>query len=894
MCRSGVLTSVAHSPREALQQPDLQVHKRENDIISAKKGLSLKSLSISGSNLPDRPGYGTLGRSIVLRTNYFHLLPKPDMKVFKYSVEIVQKVKKPDPEGKVTDKEEKVTGARRIRRIFTLLLENTGPLQELGNGIATDYKSMVVTSKELNLGDDGRKEIPLTYYEKEHVLPGQTVQPGDPRTRKYIVRLQTNGRVAIPELLDYLDSTPASQSSYLDGKSDTIQALNIIIAQTPNSSNNVVTSGGNKFFLYPTPFPSRSNQVDNLGGGLIALKGYYSSVRTSTLRVLLNVNVCTSAFYPAINLLELFNMRMQEKKGERGETGKARNTWKTEDLDYSWIEPFIKKLRISTNHIKKDGAMVMQVKTIRGFSRSPRLHCNAKEITFLATELPAVNPKIAITVEEYYFEKYKIRLRSPDVALIDVGAADKSPTYLPPELCQVFPGQIYKKKLSDTQTSQMIKCAAKPPEANAQQIMNKGLDVVGILGNRENHVHNAFGLKVEPKMISVNGRILASPRVLYSRGKDATPRDGSWNMINIQFTVPVAITEWSYIKFNFGYRRPEGEFQNDLKVFRETLNECGMSTGPLIKLTHHEKDLTRDDEKKNDTIIRESLKDVSEQRTTKILLIILPDHNAVTYARVKYWADVVYGIHTVCVVGSSTKFYNNQGKKQKQYCANVALKFNLKRGGVNQSLPADKLGMLQDGKTMVVGIDVTHPSPGSIEGTPSIAGVVASIDKRYAQWPASIRPQESRQEMVQNLEQMVVERLGLWKRKNSGKLPEKILVYRDGVSEGQYETVLKDELPRFQKACARLYGKMRQPKISIIVVGKRHHTRFYPTSTNDANEKGNPKNGTVVDRGVTMERGWDFFLQAHAGIQGTARPAHYIVIRDEIGLGADALEQMVS
>ena len=247
----------------------------------------------------------------------------------------------------------------------------------------------------------------------------------------------------------------------------------------------------------------------------------------------------------------------------------------------------------------------------------------------------------------------------------------------------------------------------------------------------------------------------------------------------------------------------------------------------------------------------------------------------------------------MCVVGNNQKFYNTNGKGQILYYTNVALKFNLKRGGINQSLPPWKFGILQD-RTMIVGIDVTHPSPGSVDKAPSVAGIVASIDNRYAQWPASIRPQKSKQEMVDNLDQMVVERLRLWKKHNGGRLPNKILVYRDGVSEGQYETVLKDELPGFQKACEKLYGKLPHPKISIIIVGKRHHTRFYPTSTNDCDHKGNTKNGTVVDRGVTMERGWDFFLQAHTCIQGTARPAHYVVIRDEIGLGADGLEQLVS
>ena len=50
-------------------------------------------------------------------------------------------------------------------------------------------------------------------------------------------------------------------------------------------------------------------------------------------------------------------------------------------------------------------------------------------------------------------------------------------------------------------------------------------------------------------------------------------------------------------------------------------------------------------------------------------------------------------------------------------------------------------------KTMMVGIDVTHPGPGSREGTPSIAAVVASVDDSFVQFPASLRIQESKKEV---------------------------------------------------------------------------------------------------------------------------------------------------
>ena len=169
-----------------------------------------------------------------------------------------------------------------------------------------------------------------------------------------------------------------------------------------------------------------------------------------------------------------------------------------------------------------------------------------------------------------------------------------------------------------------------------------------------------------------------------------------------------------------------------------------------------------------------------------------------------------------------------------QYIANLALKFNLKLGGVNHSLPPDRLGFLQKGNTMVMGIDVTHPSPGQIKEGPSIAAVVASIDKHLAQWPCSLRTQrrefKGADEVVKppQLGPMVSERLDLWMQNNKGNLPERILVYRDGVSESQYEEILRTEVPVIQAECVKKGSN--STLVAFVVVGKRHHTRFYPTN----------------------------------------------------------------
>jgi len=208
------------------------------------------------------------------------------------------------------------------------------------------------------------------------------------------------------------------------------------------------------------------------------------------------------------------------------------------------------------------------------------------------------------------------------------------------------------------------------------------------------------------------------------------------------------------------------------------------------------------------------------------------------------------------------------------------------------------IDVLKKETTMIVGIDVNHPPPDSTKGTPSISCVVSSVDDRFFQYPASLRLQESRRELVlEELTDMLKERLEFWKSKNGNNLPKRILVFRDGVSEGQYKLVIEQELPCIQRACLAFSTGAKavpwQPKITIAICTKRHDKREYPGRPQDADEKtGNPKPGTVIDQGITDPFGCDFLLQAHGAIKGTARPTHYQKIYDDFGYGDDDFQRI--
>lgn len=206
----------------------------------------------------------------------------------------------------------------------------------------------------------------------------------------------------------------------------------------------------------------------------------------------------------------------------------------------------------------------------------------------------------------------------------------------------------------------------------------------------------------------------------------------------------------------------------------------------------------------------------SVKNPARFVLVILPEVESRMYNRVKHAGDVKVGVHTVCVAGS--KFAHDG--QQVQRFANIGLKFNLKLGGINQLATSEGLGIISEDKTMVVGVDVTHPSSCSAPNAPSIAGMVASVDKRLGQWPADLRIQESRKEMVSELDSMLESRLNLWKSQgNHAAFPENLLVYRDGVSEGQYATVLEAELrcyARLATICIQFWTRRRASRTSPL------------------------------------------------------------------------------
>lgn len=228
---------------------DLNITRIENDTaIKIKQSTTQKP----GGEFPLRPGFGVMGKEILLWTNYFKLVSNGDLTLYCYSVEI-------SPDGAGT-----APAGKMAKRIVQLLLEEH--LQLYRNDVATNFRSTVISRNDIEVEGDGYL---VTYRAENEDNPA-------PNAKQYRVRLQATGVLTVSELVNYLTS---SQAGLMFGsKEEIIQALNIVVGHHPKALSTSTTVAANRHF----DRSSGPHDKMNLGAGLQAIRGFFVSVRAAT------------------------------------------------------------------------------------------------------------------------------------------------------------------------------------------------------------------------------------------------------------------------------------------------------------------------------------------------------------------------------------------------------------------------------------------------------------------------------------------------------------------------------------------------------------------------------------------------------------------------------------
>uniref|UniRef100_A0A4W2IPG0 Argonaute RISC catalytic component 2 n=2 Tax=Bos indicus x Bos taurus TaxID=30522 RepID=A0A4W2IPG0_BOBOX len=521
---------------------------------------------------------------------------------------------------------------------------------------------------------DGRKNLytamPLPIGRDKVEL--EVTLPGEGKDRIFKVSIKWVSCVSLQALHDALSGRLPSVPF------ETIQALDVVMRHLPSMR---YTPVGRSFF---TASEGCSNP---LGGGREVWFGFHQSVRPSLWKMMLNIDVSATAFYKAQPVIEFV----------------------CEVLDFKSIEEQQKPLT--------DSQRVKFTKEIKGL-KVEITHCGQMKRKYRVcnvTRRPASHQTFPLqqesgqtvecTVAQYFKDRHKLVLRYPHLPCLQVGQEQKH-TYLPLEVCNIVAGQRCIKKLTDNQTSTMIRATARSAPDRQEEI-SKLMRSASF--NTDPYVRE-FGIMVKDEMTDVTGRVLQPPSILYGgRNKAiATPVQGVWDMRNKQFHTGIEIKVWAIACFAPQRQCTEVHLKSFTEQLRKISRDAGMPIQGQPCFCKYAQGA--------DSVEPMFRHLKNTYAGLQLVVVILPGKTPV-YAEVKRVGDTVLGMATQCVQ------MKNVQRTTPQTLSNLCLKINVKLGGVNNILlPQGRPPVFQQ-PVIFLGADVTHPPAGDGK-KPSIAAVL--------------------------------------------------------------------------------------------------------------------------------------------------------------------------
>ncbi|KZV84240.1 Piwi-domain-containing protein, partial [Exidia glandulosa HHB12029] len=633
-------------------------------------------------------------------------------------------------------------------------------------------------------------------------------------------------------------------------------------------------------------------------------RGYFQSVRPSIGRLLVNVDITYALMYKSGPLHEVVAAFLGETDIRRIQRGHRHR-----------IETFLRRVLIRAVHDLRNKARAIIRVTADGADSYTFTHADGSEETVAA----------------FFLREHPPALNFPQLPCVVVhGKVNGQQTEIvyPMERCVVLPGQVYRRTVPPDVVSDVVQHAARGgPRARLQAIRS----AYNTLGHNASDFVRAAGITVETEPLNLVGRTLTAPQLLLrSRGNDSlvsvTVDDRSrFDLRNKRFHEPASTFKWAVLYF-YGRRGDRVRERQAVDEFARQLALQLRALGIRIDVPSRgppppgrESNFQGIEEIFAEGNIQEALRSITRRLPNfgpKLVIAVMAENSDGARNAIKRIGDIDLNAHRpneqprqLCgfvtqgvVLGQLVDKYNKGYKPTDDpYLNNLALKINMKLGGVNWRLPVERFPWYHPmhrnlTRTMIVGADVSHPGAGNTT-SPSICGVVASMDSESLRYAARISVQLGgrRTEIIVGLKDLMKPLFVQYYHRNGG-LPVQLLYYRDGVGESQLADVTDLETQAIREAYedAKVECDQRNAPallITFVVVTKRHHQRFFPAEARDGDRNGNCQPGSVFDKDIGHPIFFDFYLQSQYAIIGTARPAHYIVTVNDMGFDCNTLQQ---
>ncbi|CAF2600413.1 unnamed protein product [Rotaria sp. Silwood2] len=647
------------------------------------------------------------------------------------------------------------------------------------------------------------------------------------------------------------------------------QVLSIVLHE--NCSSNAAYIYNRSFFAQPI-LKDKHGYWD-LGLGKALWRGFYSCLvfANGTHRLLMNLDMSHTIFMKEQSFIDFLCEVMLHSTCGKNHYKYKQNVHKAEMKDV------LKFLDQNINGNDYHGEIEFLLN-----------HCK-RESSSQQTFLWKRHGRSDVATVEYYFkENYGIPLKYPTLPTLIM----HNKAFVPMELVDVQPIKV--KKITDEQRALLCLKSSMIPSDYHQSIMEIRQNSKQQCFEKDSFV-KAWNLNVDVNMLQVTARILPMPEIIYTDNfhvNDESIRlSGVWSNTKTQFHRPTNFPSvWALINLSVSLNRKSCE------AFYEQLRMVAVDRG----INCPEPVLYEEYNVQPDSISQMivALKEMMEKNNDcKFFIVILPENNNIRdqiYGDIKKLCELESGFG---IVSQMIKLKENESNNQWNYSRlnSILMKINTKLDGVNSILHVPdviKEFFLRGHRYMYVGVDLSHGAPSSGRKFSTVA-VVASADdipnryfkEIYVQERLAEARRQSR-EYVVDMKQIMTSLISQYE-KCHGYPPLAIVIYRDGISNSEFDSVFEKELMAIREACVEL-SPIYQPYLTYIVVNKKHHTRLFPTDSN-----GNVKAGTVVDsHEVTNPTTYDFFLNSHHTEKGTSRPTHYHVLYDDNKLKPDQVEML--
>ena len=370
--------------------------------------------------------------------------------------------------------------------------------------------------------------------------------------------------------------------------------------------------------------------------------------------------------------------------------------------------------------------------------------------------------------------------------------------------------------------------------------------------------------------ISLNGRILHQPTLVFNNKKTVIPRNGNFRTDVTYDGVTITRDNIMYI-YN---RRDRTDFRRLMGDLFTKANFKGIK----IKVNTNELDSYGLDKTYNWDEIKRELDKINFAHK-KMVIVFIDNNLEKVYTRLKDYLTNVIKVNSQFI--ESKKLMDR--KRAGSIMFNIVEQINIKMGGANFYINLIDDNIIDGRKVyLIIGLESKKVGKDSIDYVLTCA-YNQKLNRTHTV-PRNCK--DNKEDKEKTLNELMDEALrGLRENGHAPHPPNYVIIYRQGGNHVQNLKLLEEEVPIFvnyiktKKEQSQKF-KESDTKLTYICCNLKGDLKFFEENTNSNNIKGyqNPQSGLCVDEKVIQKDKYEFFIQPQFVNQGTATPCHYEIL----------------